>query len=401
MDEMKHRVRVEIDLKALVRNYRKIVAHVKPMKVLCVLKANAYGLGVGAYAKALASAGCTLFGVAEPFEALELIESLKITKPQSPGTKPQSPGTKHQAPSTKPPSFDIQILSSVLPDEIEAMVKAGVILPITDLAEAKLISAAAVKAKTIARVHFKLDTGMGRLGILADQALETIRAVKQLPGLDCEGIFSHCPMAYEPKDPFTKGQIALFKSIVSAAAKEGIRFKKVHMAASDANNNFPETAKAPFTIVRTGINLHGSFDPYGRKALKVEPVLTLKTRVAQVRELPAGTTLGYGRTWCLAKPAKVATISAGYADGLPLALTNRGFVFIGGRRCKIIGRISMDYTTVDVSDVKDVKAGDEVICFGRSGKDSITPDDWAALKGTHAYDIICSLGNRVERVFRR
>ena len=370
-------------MKALVRNYRKIVAHVKPMKVLCVLKANAYGLGVAAYAKALAEAGCTMFGVAEPYEALELQKALS-----------RLPS------SVSRPSFDIQILSSVLPDEIPEMVKAGVILPITDLEEAKLVSAAAVKAKKVAKVHFKLDTGMGRLGILAKDALATIRAVKKLPNLDCEGIFSHCPMAFEPKDPYTKGQIRLFKSIVAAAAKEGIAFKKVHMAASDAINNFPETAKAPFTVVRTGINLHGSFDPYGRKALRVEPVLSLKTRVAQVRELPAGTTLGYGRTWCLAKPTKVATVSAGYADGLPLALTNRGFVFIGGRRCKIIGRISMDYTTVDVSGVKSVKPGDEVVCFGRCGKDSITPDDWAALKGTHAYDIICSLGNRVERVVK-
>ena len=200
------------------------------------------------------------------------------------------------------------------------------------------------------------------------------------------------------EDPFTKRQVALFKSIVAACAKEGIAFRKVHMAASDAINNFPETARSPFTMVRTGINLHGSFDPNGRKALKVEPVLSLKTRVAQVRELPAGTTLGYGRTWCLAAPTKVATISAGYADGLPLALTNRGFVFIGGRRCKIIGRISMDYTTVDVSDVPDVKPGDEVVCFGACGRDSITPDDWAELKGTHAYDVICSLGSRVQRV---
>ena len=295
----------------------------------------------------------------------------------------------------------MQILSSILPDEIAPMVKAGVILPVTDLATARLISAAAAKAKTTARVHFKLDTGMGRLGILAADALGVIREVKRLPHLDCEGIFSHCPMAYDPKDPFTKRQVALFKSIVAACAKEGIAFAKVHMAASDAINNFPETAKAPFTAVRTGINLHGSFDPNGRRALNVEPVLSLKTRVAQVRELPAGTTLGYGRTWCLAAPTKVATISAGYADGLPLALTNRGFVFIGGRRCKIVGRISMDYTTVDVSDVPDVKAGDEVVCFGACGRDSITPDDWAALKGTHAYDVICSLGSRVERVVVR
>ena len=379
---MKRRVTVEIDLKALVRNYRKIVAHVRPMKVLCVMKANAYGLGVAAYARALSDAGCENFGVAEPHEALELIRVLSAASPS------------------------VQILSSVLPDEIPEMVRADVVLPVTDLEGARLISAAAVKAKTVARVHFKLDTGMGRLGILAsdpegiDRALATIRAVRALPNLDCEGIFTHCPMAYEPKDPFTKGQIALFKKILAACAKEGIAFKKVHMAASDAINNFPETAKKPFTMVRTGINLHGSFDPYGRKTLKVEPVLTLKTRVAQVRELPAGTTLGYGRTWCLNRPAKIATISAGYADGLPLALTNRGFVFIGGRRCKIVGRISMDYTTVDVTDVPDVKAGDEVICFGKCGEDAITPDDWAALKGTHAYDIICSLGSRVGRVVK-
>ena len=379
---MKRRVTVEIDLKALVRNYRKIVAHVRPMKVLCVMKANAYGLGVAAYARALSDSGCESFGVAEPHEALGLIRVLSAACPS------------------------VQILSSVLPDEIPEMVRAGVVLPVTDLEGARLISAAAVKAKTVARVHFKLDTGMGRLGILAsdpegiDRALATIRAVRALPNLDCEGIFTHCPMAYEPKDPFTKGQIALFKKILAACAKEGIAFKKVHMAASDAINNFPETAKKPFTMVRTGINLHGSFDPYGRKTLKVEPVLTLKTRVAQVRELPAGTTLGYGRTWCLNRPAKIATISAGYADGLPLALTNRGFVFIGGRRCKIVGRISMDYTTVDVTDVPDVKAGDEVICFGKCGEDAITPDDWAALKGTHAYDIICSLGSRVGRVVK-
>ena len=373
---LRRRVRVEIDLGALVRNYRRIQAHVKPMRVLCVLKANAYGLGVGPYAEALAKAGCRDFGVAEPFEALELLSVLRRGRCAA----------------------DVQILSSILPDEIAPMVKAGVILPVTDLATAKLISAAARRARTTARVHFKLDTGMGRLGILAKDALETIRAVRALPALDCEGIFSHCPMAYDPKDPFTKRQVALFRSIVAACAKEGIAFRKVHMAASDAINNFPETARSPFTMVRTGINLHGSFDPNGRKALKVEPVLSLKTRVAQVRELPAGTTLGYGRTWCLAAPTKVATISAGYADGLPLALTNRGFVFIGGRRCRIIGRISMDYTTVDVSDVPDVKPGDEVVCFGACGRDSITPDDWAELKGTHAYDVICSLGSRVQRV---
>lgn len=373
-EDLKRRVQVEIDLGALVRNYRKIAAHVKPLSVLCVLKANAYGLGVEAYAAALAKTDCVGFGVAEPFEALQLAGKY---------------GKR------------VQLLSSVLPDEIEAMVAADVALPIIDLESARLISAAAVRLGKVARVHFKIDTGMGRLGILAEEALAVIRKVEQLPSLACEGIFSHCPMAYDPKDPFTARQIGLFKSIVAAAQKEGFSFPFVHMAASDAINNFPETAQAPFTMVRTGINLHGSFDPYGRKTLQVEPVLTLRTRVAQVRSLPAGTTLGYGRTWCLREPTRVATISAGYADGLPLALSNRGQVIIGGRYCPVIGRISMDYTTVDVSAVEGVKPGDEVICLGRDGDCSITPDDWATLKGTHAYDIICSLGSRVERVVKQ
>ena len=392
MSELKRRVQVEIDLQALVRNYRKIVAHVKPMKVLCVLKANAYGLGVGAYAKALAEAGCTMFGVAEPYEALELKKCL--------GERASRPFKAGQRETGKMPVLpDIQILSSVLPDEIPEMVKAGVILPITDIEEAKLVSAAAVKAKKTARVHFKLDTGMGRLGILAKDALAVIREVKRLPNLDCEGIFSHCPMAYDPSNTFTEDQMDLFEAILKDVAKSGITFKVVHIAASDAINNFPRAARAPFTQVRTGINLHGSFDPNGKRALKVESVLTLKTRVAQVRDLLAGTTLGYGRTWCLNKTTRVATISAGYADGLPLALTNRGHVLIKGVACPVIGRISMDYTTVDVSRVPDVVPGDEVVCLGKDGRLQVTPDDWGVLKGTHAYEIICSMGNRVARVY--
>lgn len=372
--KLKRRVQVEVNLAALVRNYEKIAAHVKPMAVLCVLKANAYGLGVGAYAEALAQTDCAGFGVAEPFEALQLAGKF---------------GKR------------VQLLSSVLPDEIEEMVAAGVVLPITDRDEAKLISDAAVRLGRTAKVHFKIDTGMGRLGILATDALAVIREVEGLPNLDCEGIFSHCPMAYDPRDPFTHRQIVRFAELVSAARQEGFDFRFVHIAASDAINNFPEAAQPPFTMVRAGINLHGSFDPYGRKTLLVEPVLTLRTRVAQVRMLPTGTTLGYGRTWCLREPTKVATISAGYADGLPLALSNRGHVIIGGKFCPVIGRISMDYTTVDVSEAPDVRPGDEVICLGRDGDCSITPDDWAVLKGTHAYDIICSLGSRVERVAKR
>ena len=370
---LQRRVWVEIDLDGLRANYRRIAAAVKPAGVLCVLKANAYGLGVEPYAAALAKTDCVGFGVAEPHEALQLL------------------------PFGKP----VQILSSVLPDEITPMVEAGVTLPVIDVPTAKRIDAAARRFGRKAKVHFKLDTGMGRLGILAADAPRVIReVVATCPNLDCEGIFSHCPPAFDPADEFANDQIACFKAILKDVARSGITFRKIHIAASDAINNFPAAKRAPFNIVRTGINLHGSFDPNGRRVLKVQSVLTLKTRVAQVRLLPAGTTLGYGRTWCLARPTKVATISAGYADGLPLALTNRGHVLINGAPCPVIGRISMDYTTVDVSKAGDVKAGDEVIALGGKGKYAITPDDWASLKGTHAYDIICSFGNRVERQYR-
>jgi alanine racemase len=375
---MKKRVRVEIDLKALVRNYRRVVRHAAPAGVLAVLKANAYGLGVAPYARALAAAGCRRFGVAEPCEAIELKELFSLEGIDA----------------------SVQILSSVLPDEITQMVASGVTLPVTDLDTARLIDRAAAKSRVKAKVHVKIDTGMGRLGIPESEAPGVVAKVALLKHLELEGIFSHCPMAYEAKHPFTAEQISRFAALVDKLAAKGYSFDKIHIAASDALNNFPQAAKAPFNLVRTGINLHGSFDPAGRKALKVEPVLTLTTRVAQVRDLAAGTTLGYGRTWCLSGRSKIATISAGYADGLPLALGNRGSVFIGGVRCPIVGRVSMDYTTVDVSHLAGVKPGDEVVCLGRCGGDSITPDDWAAIKGTHAYDIICSLGSRVERVVK-
>ena len=376
---MKHRVIVKIDLNALKRNYRRIVKRVRGAKVLSVLKANAYGLGVGAYAKALYAAGCRYFGVAEPFEALELIEVL---------------GDK----------ASVQLLSSVLPDEIEPMILSGVTLPLIDFESALLINRTAKKLGKVAHVQLKLDTGMGRLGFLADtpetiyKTCSDLKKITALEYLDLNGVFSHFPLAYEPRNEFSFDQIALFKRFLVEASEIGVDFKYVHIAASDAINNFPETALKPFNMVRTGLNLHGSFDPNGIKALKLEPVLTLTTRIAQIRSLPAGKTLGYGRTYRLPKNAKIATISAGYADGLPLALSNRGEVIIKGVRCPIVGRVSMDYTTVDVSRVKgELKPGDEVICFGKSGKESITPDDWALIKGTHAYDIICSLGSRVER----
>ena len=369
MNDIPRRVWLEISLDTLTQNYRKIADAVAPASVLTVLKANAYGLGVLPIAQALAKAGASGFGVAEPYEALQL---LPLGKP-------------------------VQILSSILPEEIGPMVAAGVTLPVTDLATARLISAAAVRQGKTATVHFKLDTGMGRLGILADEAPAVIREAYRFPGLRCEGIFSHFPFAYETGSEQTNHQIDLFCAILDDLARDGITFAKRHIANSDAINNFPRACKPPFNVVRTGINLHGSFDTEGRRVLQLHPVLTLKTRLISVRHLPTGMSIGYGLTHRLACETSVGTISAGYADGLPLALSNRGHVLIRGVPCPILGRISMDYTTVALDQVPDAAVGDEVICLGGEGPQAISVKDWASLKGTHPYEILCSISNRVER----
>ena len=372
-DQIHRRVWLEINLDTLEENYRKIQESVAPLKVLAVLKANAYGLGVQKIAERLNQAGVAGFCVAELREALELV---KFGKP-------------------------VQILGGVMDFEIPEAVANGVILGITDLEEARKISREAVRQNKMQECHFKLDTGMGRLGILSSEALRVIPEVLKLPNLNCCGIYSHFPVAYRGEDSFSAKQVQKFLAVLDGCWKMGIRFEKIHMANSDAINNCPSARHFPFNYVRSGINLHGSFDNEGQRLLDLKSVLTLKTRVVSVRKLPAGYTIGYGCTCRLVKDTLVGTIAAGYADGLPLNLSNRGYVIIKDRLCPIFGRLSMDYTTVSLESFREgeVCPGDEVICLGGNGLNEITVENWSQLKGTHPYDIICSIGNRVDRIY--
>ncbi len=367
---MQHRVVLSIDLSVLAANYTAVREIASPCAVMPVLKANAYGLGVARIAEALVAAGAPRIAVAEPYEALQLCHL----------------------------GVPIQILSGILPDEIEEMVAHDVVLPIVSLESAQLISAAAVAQHRIATVHLKLDTGMGRAGILWCEAPEMLRQIASLPGLNIEGLFTHFPLAYEQGSSFTHIQLTRFKSVVAAAASEGLCFQYLHAANSDAINNAPETCQQPFNLVRCGINLHGAFDAAGSLRVPLKPVLTLQTRLTQIRMLPAGMPIGYGHTFQTSSSMRVGTVCAGYADGLPLALSNRGSVLIHGRRVPIIGRISMDYLTVDLDSVPEASVGDQVILLGKDGEAEIRVQDWASIKGTHAYDIICSIGSRVKRV---
>lgn len=364
------RVQLEVGLGAIRRNFAQIRKTVQPAKVMAVLKANAYGLGALPIAEALVTAGADRLGVAELKEASQLVKRFKVP---------------------------VQIIGGLLASEIQECVRLGVVCPVSDLATAKLISREARKQGKTTRVHIKVDTGMGRLGIPHFQAFRDIKEIRKLPRLELEGIYSHFPNANNPMHGKTKEQLGLFHALLVDLEGVDIRFPLVHMANSDGINNYPE---AYFNLVRTGINLYGVFDLSGLRSYKLSPSLTLKTSLIAKRRLPAGYTIGYGCTHALFRDTWVGTVPAGYADGVPLAASNSGQVLIRGKACAIIGRVSMDYLTVDLNGCPDSKVGDPVVLVGKSGKLEITIEDWARIKQTHPYEIICALGNRVERLYR-
>lgn len=369
--EIESRVRLEIDLDELRGNFKKIAAAVSPCGVIAVLKANAYGLGATPVGRALKDSGAAGFGAAELNEALELAEF----------------------------GLPVQLLGNILPGEIPAAVAAGIILPVNDYATAEAINLEAIRQNRVVQCDFLIDTGMGRLGIQEQDARQVIHKCVKLSNLDCCGIYSHFPVAYQPGGAYTQKQIQAFIKLLNDLKADGIDFARIHIANSDAINNFRETCEPPFNMVRTGINLYGLFDEMGGRRLDLKSVVSLKTRLASVRTLPAGACIGYGLTCKLIKPTRVGTIAAGYADGLPLMLSNRGYVVVRGALCPIIGRVSMDYTTISLENVPDAVCGDEVICLGGTPPAAVSIDNWASTKGTNPYDILCSFGSRTKRIY--
>ena len=358
------RICLEVDVKAVAHNFRQIQKKVHPAQIMGVLKANAYGLGVVPIAKALERSGADRFGIAEIREAMAL------------------------APAVSRP---IQLLGELLPGEIPEAVRIGIVCPGADPRTLRRLSGEAKKQGRRVKIHYLIDTGMGRLGIPHAEAPRVIEATRSLPGIEVEGICSHFPVANEPRHPKNREQMRLFRELISRYP-----FPLRHIANSDGINNVPDCY---FNMVRTGINLYGVFDLQGRRTYRLRPTLSLKTQLVANRLLEKGSTVGYGSTHKLSRRTRVGTIPIGYADGLPLAASGRGRVLIDGKPCRIIGRISMDYTTLELRGMNPIP-GREVIVIGKSRGEEITVEDWARLKGTHPYDIICSLGPRVRRVHR-
>ena len=271
----------------------------------------------------------------------------------------------------------VEILGGVLDFEREAAVAHGLILGLTDLECARKISAEAVRQNRIAECHFKLDTGMGRLGILARDAVRVIPEILRLPNLDCCGIYTHFPSSERGPNEENLVQIRRFLSVIEQLAAKGITFRKIHMANSDAINHLPMTHQPPFTHVRAGIDLHGSFSGVNNN-LELKPVFSLKARLLAHRMMPAG-----------------------YAAGIPLGISNRGKVIIRGKVCPVLGRISMDYLTVSLEPFGDEPPapGETVTLIGQEGPAAVSTEEWAEWKGTHPYDVLCSFSPRVKRFY--
>ena len=361
-----------MDGAALAHNFRAVKKQVGACRILTVLKADAYHVGAEFMAKESVRCGADWIGVADLAEALELEKF----------------------------GLPLLVLGVLMPEEVPVAVAHGVVCPVNGFAMAETLSREALKQKKTVRCHVILDTGMGRFGMRTPDAAAEIRRIKALPGLDVEGIYSHFPMAGVPGDGPTLRQIADFRSVLAELEQEKITFKLRHFAASDGITCQEEAIREPFNMVRLGLLWYGHCrNEYGAQ-LGLRPALRLKAVVGAVRELPAGTTVGYFRTCKLERKTRVATVCAGYADGLPFALSNRGRVLIGGVSCPVLGRVAMDYLTVDVSKVPgEVGWGTPVTLWGSDGAEAIEIEEWAKLKNTHCHDILCALGNRVRRIY--
>lgn len=362
---------VEVDYKAIEHNLKTIRKIINPStSVIGIVKANAYGHGSFNVAKLLVKNKVEMLGVATLGEALELREN-KIKSP----VLILTPGFSSQA-------FDI--------------VKHNIRQAVCTLEMAVELSKQARKQNKQAVVHIKVDTGLGRLGVLPDSALDFIRKVKSLKNILIEGIFTHFASADERDVSWSKHQLKIFMEILRGLKMNNIDIPVKHTACSAAVMKMPESH---FNAVRPGLMLYGILPYLGFSSdIKLKPAMSLKTRVIFIKDVEKGTSIGYGRSFFTGKKSKIAILGIGYADGYSRNLSNKGEVIINGKKAPILGRVCMDLTMADVSNVRNVKIGDEVILFGSDGKLKISAEEIANKIGTIPYDIICMVNSHLQRI---
>ena len=366
-----YRCWAEIDLGALRGNLAWIRGRIgSRVKLLAVVKADAYGHGLPQIAATLMRSGADLFGVASAAEALAV----------------RAVGE----------GWPILLLGSSLPEEVEPIVEQSFIPTISSLAEAYAFHRTAKRKKKVLPVHIKVDTGMGRLGFWHEEAMEPIRRIASLPYLKIAGLWTHFASA-GLDEKFTVAQFSAFRAVVAALRKVGIRPPLRHMANSAALLFFPDSI---LDLVRPGYLIYGIIPKKAMSMAKfLRPAMSLKSRVIFLKRIPAGRSLSYGRMFTALRPMRVATVAVGYGDGYHRALSGRAKVLVGRQRCDVLGRVTMDQILVDVSRIPDVRVGDEVVLFGRQGREEITAQEVASWARTIALEILCSPTKRVPRVY--
>jgi alanine racemase len=357
-----YRCWAEIDRAALRYNAKVVRDRIGSAEMLAVVKANAYGHGLVGVAQTLAD-DVQLFGVANVEEALTLRESL---------------------------SHPVVILGPATPEERPIIAQNGFIPTISSLEEAQRFD----QLKPVS-VNFKIDTGMGRMGVVEIEALEVFKRVAALPNIEIHSISTHMPVSNEDAE-YTRDQLVRFQRIVGLIRAEVPGNYKAHVLQSAGTLAFNQPT---FEIVRAGIMLYGISPLPGFREL-LKPVMTWKTRVCLIRDVQKGSSISYARTFIAPENMRVATLSAGYADGYPWHLSNRGAaVLVRGKRCPILGRVTMDLMVIDVTEFNDVQAGDEVVLMGRDGKEEISCSELGERAGTITWEIITRIGARVRRVY--
>ena len=358
---------VEVNLSNISHNIRDIRKLLAPgVKFMAVVKADAYGHGAVAVSKAIARS-VDYLSVATLSEALELKEA-----------------------DIKTPVF---ILSEVAPSNARYVVENGFIQTVYTSQLAKALSSAAGRLGRRARVHLKFDTGMGRIGAKPDEAVKIFNIISKMPGIKIEGVFTHLARA-EEKNGFTKEQLRIFRDLVSRIDDSSL----ILHAANSAGTLYHKDSH--LDMVRVGISMYGLYPPGGERTVELKPALEFRTSVVYLKKVPAGTPISYGSTYVADRETNIATLPVGYADGLPRALSNKGHVLINGRRYPIAGRVCMDITLADVKNGH-VAMGDQVTLIGTQGKERITADDVASQAGTINYEIICGIGKRVPRIYKK
>jgi alanine racemase len=371
-----YRCWAEVDLSALRGNLAWIRHRIgKEVKIITVVKADAYGHGLKQIAALLMQSGTDIFGVANLTEA--------------------------QAIRSVGKGWPVLMLGACLPDEVDAAVRDEVMPTISSLSEARAFNIAAAKVRKRVSVHIKVDTGMGRLGVSTDEAQSLIKRIAALKHLSLDGLYTHYSSAEDDRD-FSAAQRERFECVVAELRRTDRLPPCIHANNSAALLHEPGSI---YNVIRPGLLVYGILPPGMRRvssALRkhIRPALVLKCRVSLVKEIPKGTPLSYGCAFVAPKRLRVATLTAGYGDGYPRAASNRAQVLIAGKRCRVLGRVTMDQTLVDVSALAGIKPGDEVVLIGKQGREEITASELAGWCGTVPWEIFTNITYRVPRIYR-